>query len=374
MLLRKQAASAPILNLTESNPTLCRFRSNSRSLLKAARSIRPVDYRPDPHGTKRARTAVSAFYGRKGIAVDPSRIFLHPGTSEAYAFIFRLLCNSGDTILAPAPSYPLLEHLARDSDVKCSSYRLAYDGEWRIDFHSLERALAPRTRAIVLVHPNNPTGSFVMRDERKRLVEIAHRSGVALIVDEVFDEYRHRDDSKRSDSFAGESRVLTFTLGGLSKTLGLPQLKLAWAVVSGPVQVRDEAIARLEWIHDTYLSVGVVPQLMLPKLLRSAGMIAHEIGTRARRNLQYCIREVPGSGISVLTCEGGWSVILQLPRVRSDERWALTLLREVGIYVHPGHFYGLEQESCIVASLIVEEKIFRRGIQGVKHGVALAVR
>ena len=253
-----------VLDLSESNPTKCGFIHSSSDLIDSGSLERSVLYEPDPKGLLSARQAVSGWYRHQNIAIDPDCIVLASSTSEAYSFLFRLLCDVGDVVAVPKPSYPLFEYLAGLNDILCCEYRLAYDGEWHIDLPSVDDALSSNAEALILVHPNNPTGSFVKKEERDRIVARAESGKIPLIVDEVFGAFSFANDDRRAGSFAGTGSTLTFTLNGLSKLLGLPQMKLAWIVVSGPEKECAQALQRLEVIADTYLSVGTAVQQALP--------------------------------------------------------------------------------------------------------------
>jgi aspartate/methionine/tyrosine aminotransferase len=295
--------------------------------------------------------------------VDAAQIVLASSTSEAYSFLLRLLCNPAESIAVPKPGYPLFGYLADLNDVLCRPYRLAYDGEWHVDWSSLETVLAAGAKALILVHPNNPTGSFIKVEEEERLVRLSKDHGIPLIVDEVFSAFFFGDDSRRCGSFAGTHDALTFTLNGISKLAGLPQLKLAWIVVSGPEKLRTEALRRLEIIADTFLSVGTPVQQSLGNLLESAAMTTR-IRERVADNFRELTRVFSASlPASLLGCEGGWSAILRLPATRSDEEWSLQILREQGVLVHPGQLFDCEIPSCIVVSLLPQSKVVEEGIR-----------
>jgi hypothetical protein len=342
-------AGVVILDLTESNPTCCGFEY-------APVRLEAPSYAPHPRGLAEACQAVSAYY--EG-AVDADHVVLTSGSSEAYGYLFRLLADPGDRILVPAPSYPLFEFLARLHDVELAEYRLQFHRRWETDFYSLEAALAPRTRAVLVVHPNNPTGSYV--SERERLVDFCRRHELALIVDEVFLDYGVEGAGA---SFAGEGRVLTFVLNGLSKTCGLPQMKLGWIAASGPVSERGASLERLDVIADTYLSVGSPVQRALAELLAGRGGIQRQILARLKRNLTRLDELLAGQTLCTrLPVEGGWTVVLQVPRILSDEEWALELLERDAVLVHPGHFFSFGRGGYLVASLIVPEALWAEGLR-----------
>jgi alanine-synthesizing transaminase len=368
LLQQKRSSGEKLLDLTESNPTKCGFIHPSSKLAGPDSLQRSMLYEPDPKGLLSARRAISGWYKRQNISVNPDRIILASSTSEAYSFLFRLLCDVGDVVAVPKPSYPLFEYLARLNDVLCQEYRLAYDGEWHIDLSSVDETLSSNAEALVLVHPNNPTGSFVKKEERNQILSRAR--GIPVIVDEVFSAFSFANDERRADSFAGTESTLTFTLNGLSKLLGLPQMKLAWIVVSGPDGECAEAVQRLEVLADTYLSVGTAVQLALPQLLNDPEPMTQKILARTRSNFES-LRMACGAGspATVFQCEGAWNAILRLPEKRSDEEWALELLQRSGVLTHPGHLFDIETKSCVVVSLLPEFDLFAEGIRRILGAV-----
>ncbi|MCX6144600.1 MAG: pyridoxal phosphate-dependent aminotransferase [Ignavibacteriales bacterium] len=370
LLQQKRASGEELLDLTESNPTKCGFIHHSSKLVGPESLQRSMLYEPDPKGLLSARQAISDWYKRQNISVTPDRIILASSTSEAYSFLFRLLCNVGDVVAVPKPSYPLFEYLARLNDVLCQDYRLAYDGEWHVDLSSVDEALSSNAEALILVHPNNPTGSFVKKEERDRIVSEARARKIPIIVDEVFSAFSFANDERCAVSFAGTESTLTFTLNGMSKLLGLPQMKLAWIVVSGPDEECAKAVQRLEVIADTYLSVGTAVQQALPQLLNNPEAMTQKILTRTRSNYESLRTAcAAGSPATLLHCEGAWNAILCLPAKRSDEEWALELLQSLGVLTHPGHLFDIEAKSCIVVSLLPEHKVFSEGIRRILAAV-----
>lgn len=360
-LARHRAAGKPLLDLTVSNPTECGFDYDQRAILEAFQNPAALKYTPEPRGLVSGRQAVAEYYAERGVPVHVDGIFLTTSTSEAYSYVFRLLCNPGDEILIPAPSYPLFDFLADIQDVKPVRYPLLYDHGWQIDFHSLEHAISPRTRAVVAVHPNNPTGHFTKRAEVEKLNAICAERGLALIVDEVFLDFCLA--TERPVSFAGNSDALTLTLSGISKICGLPQMKAAWLVVSGPQKTKNEAKARLEVIADTYLSMNTPVQLALPAFLLQRGAFQKLLMERVRRNLAELDRQLSLQKVcSRLAIEGGWYGVLRVPATHADEDLALALLNEKGVYVHPGRFYDFPSEGYLVVSLITPEGEFSRGL------------
>jgi alanine-synthesizing transaminase len=298
-----------------------------------------------------AREAVAGYYTGHWADVDPDAVVLTTSTSEGYGYLFRLLCDAGDEVLVAQPSYPLFDFLADLEDVRLRAYPLFYDYGWWIDFAELERRIGPRTRAIVVVHPNNPTGHATGAVERGELEGICARHGLALIVDEVFLDYPLGEaiTERWLESFAvGPHPVLTFVLSGMSKLAGLPQMKVGWMVGLGPEEVRRQAMGRLEVIADTFLSMNAPAQLALPVWLAGRGEIQRQILERVRGNLKLAM----GCGVEVLQVEAGWSAILRLPQRAGGGEVAEELLREVGVVVHPGSFYGIAETGRVVVSLI----------------------
>jgi aspartate/methionine/tyrosine aminotransferase len=357
-----------LLDLTASNPTECGFDYPEREILKALADPRGLAYRPESKGLREAREAVAGYYaGRAGFSsssggIDPERILLASGTSEAYSHIFRLLCEPGDEILVPAPSYPLFEFLADLADIHLVSYPLLYDHGWQIDFTSLRGGLTPRSRAVLVVHPNNPTGSFVKPREAAELAEICAAREMAIVADEVFLDYS--GGPKRAQTFALHDTVLTFTLSGLSKISLLPQMKLAWAVVSGPESVAQTGVDRLEIIADTYLSPSTPVQLALPKFLSLRQTMQSQLQQRISINLtalDNMLRE--SKSLARLDREGGWYAILRVPVTGTDDDLAVALLERFSVLVHPGHFFNFPREGFLVVSLITPEKQFQEGLR-----------
>jgi aspartate/methionine/tyrosine aminotransferase len=360
-LAAQRAAGARILDLTESNPTHAGLRYPGE-IVRAFEDAAMLAYEPAPAGTPAARQAVSGYYAARGQAVPVERILLTASTSEAYAYLFKLLTNAGDEVLVPRPSYPLFEFLAGMESVAVRPYPLEYHGGWSIDPDAVERALTPRTRAIVLVNPNNPTGSYVKRGELRALTALCAARGVALISDEVFADYALAEDADRVATLAGVEECLAFCLSGLSKVAGLPQMKLGWMVVSGPPALREEAWEKLEWIADTYLSVGTPVECAAARLLAAGDSVQHQIRRRTAENLAFARGVLAGSPANILAVEGGWYITLQVPRTRSEEEWTLELLEHADVLVQPGFFYDFETEAYLVVSLLTAPAIFREGL------------
>ena len=362
LLDARRRAGAPILDLTESNPTHAGLAYPSAEILAALGDARSLRYEPSPAGVAEARDAVSAYYASRGASVAPDRIVLTASTSEAYGYVFKLLADPGDEVLVPRPSYPLFEFLARLESVRAVDYPLVYDGSWRIDFPALEAALTPRTRAIVVVNPNNPTGSFLKTGELDRLVSLAATRGFAIVSDEVFSDYAFAPDAERVTTLAGVSGALAFSLSGLSKIAGLPQMKLGWIVASGPEELREVALARLELIADTYLSAAAPAQYGAARLMEAGTKVREQIAARTRRNLQWLRGAVAGSALTVLAVEGGWYATLEVPRTRSEEEWTLELLERDSVLVQPGFFFDFETEAFLVVSLLTAPDVLCEGV------------
>jgi alanine-synthesizing transaminase len=362
-LAAHRAAGKPLLDLTISNPTECGFEYDSELILNALRNPAALKYEPNPKGLECARRAVAEYYAEKGAAVAVEDIILTTSTSEAYSFVFRLLSDPGDEILIPAPSYPLFDFLADILDVGLVRYPLIYDHGWQIDFHALEQATTQRTRAVIVVHPNNPTGHFVKPEEMAKLNAICSARHLAIIADEVFLDFSL--DGTRPASFAANSGALTFTLSGLSKISGLPQMKAAWLVASGPQAARAEGLERLEVIADTFLSMNAPVQLAMPTFLERRHGFQRQLLARVRRNLCGLDRHLASQSVcSRLAVEGGWYAILRVPATRASDDLAIDLLKSKEIWVHPGHFYELPGEGHLVVSLLPPETDFTTGMAG----------
>jgi len=363
LLAARRAAGALILDLTESNPTRAGFDYDKQAILSPLAADALLDYRPHPAGLRAARRAVAGYYAARGYDVDLNRILLTAGTSEAYGFLFKLLADPGDEVLVPRPSYPLFDYLARLEGVEARQYRLVYDHGWWLDLDSVRAALSERTRAVVAVNPNNPTGHFLKSDEQQALVALCAQCGLALITDEVFYDYALGAPRPRAPSGVTIQEALSFTLNGLSKLAGLPQMKLAWIVVGGPPGAREDAVARLELIADTYLTVATPAQEAAAAWLAWGERFQRRLRARLESNLAHLRTALAEAPAGVLECEGGWYAILRLPRTCSDEEWAVELLRSQDVLTQPGYFYDLDEEACLVVSLLVEPQAFQEGIR-----------
>jgi alanine-synthesizing transaminase len=363
VLAEVRASGASLLDLTISNPTQVGMHYDRQSILGAFQNANSLSYDPQPKGLLSARQEVARYYQQDhGISLDPEQIVLTTSTSEAYSYVFRLLCNPGEEILVPKPSYPLFDFLGDLQDVRLAPYSLEYADGWFIDFPSLIRKITPQTRAILLVHPNNPTGSYIREEELQRLNAICVEHNLALIVDEVFLDFSFI--GKPARSFAGNAGALTFTLSGLSKISGLPQMKIAWLAVSGPEALAASAMERLAVIADTYLSLSAPAQHALPVLLEQRRSIQPQILQRMRENrgaLQdLAAQQTP---CKPLHADAGWTAVIRTPSGTSDEELAINLLREHRVLLHPGHFYDFASDGFLVVSLLTPVAEFSEGVR-----------
>ena len=346
----------PFADLTESNPTKAGI-DYPADLLAGLSDPAALHYDPQPFGLATAREAVAADARRRGVTIDPAHVILSASTSESYSWLFKLLCNPGDRVLVPAPSYPLFEHLTRLESVEPVPYALDYHSRWEIDIPSVHAAPAG-TRALLLVSPNNPTGSYVSVRELEQLVGVCRDRGWALIVDEVFADYALDAVDPLTD-VSTKADVLSFTLGGASKALGLPQVKLGWMVAGGPLPQRDASLAALELIADTFLSVGTPVQVAAPRLLAAGARVRTAIHERVRRNLAAARRIVAAyPACELLRVEGGWSAVVRVPATRSEEQLVLELLERERVLVHPGYFFDFPHEAFVVVSLLPPHELF----------------
>lgn len=355
-----------MLDLTESNPTRASL-EYPREILAALDDPRALRYDPAPAGMESARRAVADYYEARGRHVDPARILLTASTSEAYSYLFKLLADAGDEVLVPRPSYPLFEYLATMESVTVRQYPLVYHGSWSFDLDALAGEMSQRTRALILVNPNNPTGSYVHGGELETLVKLCAEREIALISDEVFSDYAFSASADRVTTLVGVEDCLAFSMSGLSKIAGLPQMKLGWVVVSGPDAMRREALEKLEWIADTYLSVSTPVQCAASALLTAGEGVQSQIRQRSAQNLAFAGELLRDSPMNVLAVEGGWYITLQVPRVRSEEEWVLELLDRADVLVQPGFFYDFSSEAFLVVSLLTDPEIFREGLTRVRR-------
>ena len=370
-------AGREVLDLTASNPTSIGLRYREEDLLRSLSCPEALSYDPQPKGLLTAREAVAGYYAERGSSVSPDDLILTTSTSEAYSFVFRLLCDPGDAVLVPTPSYPLFDFLAEIQDVKLFPYELIYDHGWQMDFPSLQAAIekantsGSKCRAVLVVHPNNPTGSYVKRSEAIDLNRICAANNLAIIADEVFLDYSLAEAMPLT--FAANRDALTFTLSGLSKISGLPQMKVAWVALSGPEPLKAEALAKLEVIADTYLSMNAPVQWAIPTMLEERRSIQAQLSRRIRENLieldaqlssqKFCRR---------LDVEGGWYAVLRVPVTGSDEELAIALLQATGVLVQPGHFYDFAADGHLVVSLITPRHLFQTGMARILKHIATA--
>jgi alanine-synthesizing transaminase len=360
-LERHKSGGGRLLDLSASNPTECGFKYDAPAIMRSLCSPASLQYRPDPKGLTSARQAVSDYYAERGERIAIDDLILTASTSEAYSFIFRLLCNPGDELLIPTPGYPLFDFLADVNDVRLVRYPLFYDHGWHIDMHALKQAITPRARGIIVVHPNNPTGHFTRSEEVSELNQICSANQMAIIADEVFLDFSLGAAQK---SFVANTGALTFTMSGISKISGLPQMKFAWLAVSGPEETKREALARLEMIADTYLSLNAPIQLAAPVLLQQRKQFQQQLMSRVRTNLAELDSQLAGkNNVGRLVVEGGWYAVLRIPATRSDEGLALELLEKHDVYLHPGHYYDFPGDGYLVVSLITPEQDFREGMK-----------
>jgi alanine-synthesizing transaminase len=360
-LSRHRFAGRPLFDLTASNPTECGFTYDREAVLRALSNPATLSYEPNPKGLEVARRAVAAYYAARNTLVSIEDIILTTSTSEAYSYILRTLCNPGDELLVPEPSYPLFGFLADIQDVKLIRYPLIYDHGWQIDFHALEQAITPRTRGVIVVHPNNPTGHFAKPEEVAKLDEICSNRQMAIVADEVFLDFALT--GKQPASFGTNRGALTFTMSGLSKISGLPQMKAAWLITTGSEPQKSQALARLEVIADTYLSMNAPVQLAIPAFLEQRHAFQQQVMARVCKNLaELDVQLAAQESCRRLHTEGGWYAVLRVPATRSDEDLAVDLLTTKNVYVHPGHFYDFPADGYLIVSLITPEPDFAEGV------------
>jgi len=372
LLREKRRQGVPLADFTEANPTRCGF-SASAAVLELLSRPGSRFYNPDPKGALSAREAIAGYYAEQSIRVSPEQILLTSGTSEAYAHLFQLLCDPGDSIITLHPSYPLFEHLAQLSDISLVSVALRYDGEWHIDPEELRATVSDTSRGMILVHPHSPTGMLLKEAARLQMESILLQHGCPIIADEVFSSYRHVNDTHAVRSFADSDSILTFTLNGLSKLAGFPQLKLGWIVVSGPATLQQEALKRLEMISDTFLSVSAPVQLALPEILSALPSLTGPILERVLENIGVLQKSVEGTPVSLLRPQGGWNAVLRMPAVLSDEDWCLQFLENENVIVHPGYFFDFRGGEFVVLSLLPETPEFEQGINRLMSAVSRIV-
>jgi alanine-synthesizing transaminase len=378
---KRRRGARPLLDLTLTNPGAVGLASLDDAGVVALAEAATAPYEPDPRGLPSAREAVAQVLseggepgdgGRRRSTPDPARVFLTSSTSEGYAHLFRLLCEPGDSVVVPRPSYPLLEPIARLEDVRLESYRLAYDGRWRLDVDSLEAVVGPRTRAIVVVEPNNPTGSVLTPQERAAVEDLAARRGLAIISDEVFREFPW-DPARPLPTWVGRAAAPTFVLGGISKSCGLPQMKLGWIALDGPPAEVERHARGLEWILDLFLSVATPVQVALPRLLARRSGFREAALARVRANLSRW-RAWPGrhaaEGVEVLEGDGGWSAIIRWSGAPAAGDAALAALERCDVALHPAHFYDWPDDRAMVASLLTPPEVLEAALGRLEAGMA----
>ena len=361
-----RAAGRELIDLTISNPTRAGI-VYPEGLFAPLASAAVAQYTPEPFGLLTARQAVASDYARRGASIRPEHIVLTASTSEAYSLLFKLLCApAGDEVLVPVPSYPLFEHLTRLDGVEAAAYALRYDGRWWVDFESVDRMWSPETRAVLAVSPNNPTGSMLSSEETRALADRCAARGAALIVDEVFADYLLDDGSPGSEDPGVHPSCLTFRLGGLSKSAALPQVKLGWIAVDGPEPLVDDALARLEFICDTYLSVSTPAQVAAPELIARGAGPRQQILERVRANYAT-LRQLCGAcpTVDLLHADAGWSAVLRVAATASEEEITLDLLERDGVIVYPGFFFDFPREAFLIVSLLPEPRAFTDGVRAV---------
>ncbi len=361
----KKRLGVPLLDLTVSNPTEAISDYPHESIRQAYCGMRDFRYRPDPLGDKRARQAIAAYYRQRSIEVSPDRLILTASTSEAYTLLFKLLCDPGEEVLTPVPSYPLFEYLAAMECIGIAPYQLAYDGSWFIDFEQLRKQISARSKAIVVVNPNNPTGSVLKVGETAELLALAEERNLPVISDEVFMDYPLQISAGRVKSLIGTDSVLSFTLNGLSKAAGMPQMKLGWIAINGPEREADQARERLELLSDSFLSVATPVQEALRELLKIGSLVQKSLTAQIAQNFES-LSALAGSPANALYMEGGWSAILQVPRIQPEEAFVLQLLQEQDVLVQPGYFFDMPSEGYVVVSLITPPRAFSEGIDRLK--------
>ncbi len=370
LLLSEQRRSGRrLLDLTVSNPTQS-FADYPHAAINAALSeISDYGYQPDPLGDLEARGAVCAYYQARGVLIKPEQLVLTASTSEAYGYLFKLLCDPGDEVLVPVPSYPLFTYLGALESVNTVPYRLEYDGSWYVDFGSLRQALSPRTKAILIVNPNNPTGTLLSPTERDELLLIAAQHNLPIVSDEVFADYNLGAKQFTSTSLMSTQATLNFVLNGLSKAAGMPQMKLGWIALNGPEEERNHALERLEVIADTYLSVGTPVTKALPRLLSIGSGIRERILERVRRNLAALDDRVRDTSAHRLHLDGGWSAIVQVPGTQTEEDWVTGLIEKHAVITQPGYFFDMSRGAYLVLSLITPPETFDEGVNQLRSYV-----
>lgn len=361
-------------DLTQSNPTQAHVFSPEleQTVRDAWAQTHPIAYQPDPLGDSRLRQAIAEYHHLQGVSVEASDVVVCASTSEAYAWLFELLCDPGERVYTPTPSYPLFEQLARLCGVQTAPYLCWYDGSlWRVNRQNLQDLSSSKGKALVVVHPNNPTGHYVEEEDMKWLFSWCASQPIPLIADEVFFDHPLQSNQgfRSFGAFQENKNVLCFVLSGLSKVLGLPQAKLSWILVLGPEPLRTQAQRQLEWIADAFLSTGPAVQQAAAQLLPQAPLFQLPLRERMRKNHHFLTQAVLDTPVQLMPAQGGWSVVLQLPRFKTDEEWALLLLQEVGVVAYPGYFFDISEESCLVVGLLLPPEVFAEAVRRLVHRV-----
>ncbi len=370
VLEQKREQGTEVIDLTLSNPTQAGIHYPEEELRKALHEGCSFCYEPDPRGLLKAREAVAQYYADRSCSVDPNDILLTSSTSEAYAFLFKLLANPGESVLIPRPGYPLFDYLAAMESVRGLPYTLRFEGRWVIDLQELQERVNQGPRALLIVSPNNPTGSFVSKADWTEIGRLCSLRRIPVICDEVFFDYPLNNSSQGFDPVA-HSDFPSFFLNGLSKTAGLPQLKLSWIVLRGPRDFRESARTRLELISDTFLSVQTGVQEALGQILELAPTVQGQILERIRTNLSTLRSMVANTSVDCLRFEGGWNAVVRIPRTFSEEEWVTAFLEEANVLVHPGYFYDFLDEGFLIISLLPPPADFNRGFERILALIAL---
>lgn len=368
----KRSTGALLLDLTRSNPTEVLADYPHAAISRAYGDIADFHYMPDPAGKWEAREVICRYYEQRGVSLFPNQVVLTASTSEAYALLFKLFCNPGDEILVPVPSYPLFEFLAALESVRVVPYRLCYDGTWHFDFHHLEGQISSCTKVIVIVNPNNPTGSLLRSFEAAELSRIAQKYRLPIVSDEVFFDYSILSTTDAVGTLTTQNGNLTFSLNGLSKTAGMPQMKLGWIAINGPSSEVETARRNLDLVLDTYLSVGTPVQAALPRLFKIGDSIRDRLLSRIRQNHARLLELLGNTPATCLRTESGWTAIVQLPNIMSEDAWTARLLEECNVIVQPGYFFDMPREPDIVLSLVTPEDEFETGISRIRMFLAQA--
>ena len=357
-LVRLRSLGIKVTDLTESNPTRVGL-IYPEGLLEGLNKPGALEYKPESLGLFGSRVSVSSYLNNYGIKADPKQVVITASSSDSYASLFKLLCNPGEAVLVPRPSYPLFEYLTRLEGVEAVPYNLEYQGHWKINLNNLRNNITPQVRAILIVNPNNPTGSFVSTEDIEAIIKLCHENELALIADEVFGFYPLTSQLRGPSVLDYHPNVLSFILGGLSKAVGLPQLKLGWIITEGPPALTEGALTRLEFICDAYLSVGTPVQLAVDEILKFSTSVTDQISQRIRQNYK-CLQEINSqhSSVRLLPIDGGWYAVIQIRETTSEETLVLGLLEQEHVLVHPGYFFDFPSEAFLVMSLLPMPDVF----------------